>query len=377
MSKKKSDMRRTLGKKIKNLNISDLDNLSTIFNKLNGINSFVREYIPDSLFRMRAYNDDNLDSLKKGTIYLSRRSNFNDPFDTNPYYDINEILRRIRSGLTLNAFQNLSELRKISPDFAKELINLDDLFLFKYEISKMISQTGITYDMMCERMPDFLELVRQSFDDVLNEFNHSTQIACFTDKISSINMWGLYADEHRGFALEYKFPKSFYGISVENPSVNNTFSTISLLPVVYKNTRLDLTNYVERLLMQKCSKNILVTPYDYLAKIKAAIYKDVTWQHENEWRLIYSNEDIYNPQRNCDVNPYSYSVNAVYLGAKMKLENKLELLQIAKEISIPVYDMINKYNVISYDMDYKKINIDKSLEEGSVVYLEPKNRNVA
>lgn len=377
MAKKKSDMRRTLGKKIKNLNISDLDSSSTVFNKLNVINTFIRDYIPNSLFRMRAYNDNNLDSLRKGTIYLSRPNNFNDPFDTNPYYDTNEIWKRVKSGLSVEAFQNLIEIGNLPEEIVKELIKRDDLFLFKYEVSKMANQVNITHDLMLKNKDKFFEKVEQAFGDVLSEINSSTQIACFTDKISSINMWGLYGDEHRGFALEYKFPKSYYGINIENSDINNVVATTSLLPVVYKNTRLDLTDYIERLLLQKCSSDILINSSDYLAKIKASIYKDITWQHENEWRLIYSNEDIYNPQRKHDINPYSYKASAIYLGAKMELTNKLKLLQIAKEINIPVYDMINKYNVTSYDMDYEEVNIDKSLAESDIIYLADNTEDVA
>lgn len=93
--------------------------------------------------------------------------------------------------------------------------------------------------------------------------------------------------------------------------------------------------------------------------------------------MIYSNEDIYNPQRKHDINPYSYKASAIYLGAKMELTNKLKLLQIAKEINIPMYDMINKYNVTSYDMDYEEVNIDKSLAESDIIYLADNTEDVA
>ncbi len=54
--------------------------------------------IPDSLFRMIAYDANNLDSLKNGTIYLSKPNKFNNPFNTNPYYNANNIWNRVKNG---------------------------------------------------------------------------------------------------------------------------------------------------------------------------------------------------------------------------------------------------------------------------------------
>lgn len=59
--------------------------------------------------------------------------------------------------------------------------------------------------------------------------------------------------------------------------------------------------------------------------------KDDAWKYENEWRILINaseNSELAMPKISC-----------VYLGASIEKENKLKILNIAREKGIPVKQM--------------------------------------
>lgn len=51
----------------------------------------------------------------------------------------------------------------------------------------------------------FLKDVADDFPKVITMLQQSTYIACFTESVTSPVMWAHYTDNHKGFAIEYRY----------------------------------------------------------------------------------------------------------------------------------------------------------------------------
>lgn len=116
-------------------------------------NRIMGSLLKPSFFRYRSGNEQDIKSISEGIIWMSKPTNFNDPYDS----DI---------GIDINAFNDSFGIRK----------KTDKSDIKKIEI-----------------------ILNNTRENIIK----STYIACFTEEKDNLLMWAHYGDSHRGFCVEY------------------------------------------------------------------------------------------------------------------------------------------------------------------------------
>lgn len=92
---------------------------------------------------------------------------------------------------------------------------------------------------------------------------------------------------------------------------------------------------------------------DMLLRTKLSLEKSETWAYEREWRSIMTFEWCHGEAAQ---SIYSNTeATAIYLGERMTKEHRDELIRIANDKSIPVYEMYIDYTSREYVMKYRKV----------------------
>lgn len=203
------------------------------------------ERIPDvggdfrPLYRYRALNSNELNSLENETIFMRWPSTYPDKSDCTPVFDLEEISEYIvkKNHPILNA-------EKV----VKELVKVDDI------------------------------IGNPNFTEKIDEMRNMWMIACFTERYDNSKMWKQYADNSNGICLVYNFLNVL-------EKIENT-QGMSIMPVRYVDDR------------NKC-KDICLNHKDLLEyndeseakyQLTCTTKEKLKYSFEEEWRLIYERE---------------------------------------------------------------------------------------
>lgn len=143
----------------------------------------IRKSMPKSLFKYRGFDDYLSDNLS-GIVFMSKVSDFNDPFDCLVNFDID---------------------RFVSSDFGKR--RLKENFP----------------SINCENIGNESKLKKE----IIQGFQKDIRVACFSEVCDSILMWSHYAKNHNGYCIEYDMDK-----------ISNR---INFFPIIYDTQRNDIT----------------------------------------------------------------------------------------------------------------------------------------
>ncbi|MBU3198509.1 DUF2971 domain-containing protein [Clostridium estertheticum] len=155
-------------------------------------------------------------------------------------------------------------------------------------------------------------------------------IGSLTEVKNSILMWSHYANEHKGFCIEYNV--------LELLDIKKN----ELYPIIYNNELPDIT--ITR--SDNLEESILNTI------IKASLTKATDWSYENEWRIL-----SHNNYPTAGVTGFSVKMpipTAIYLGCKISSDDKNILINICTKRKIKVYQMVrlpNKYELSFADIE--------------------------
>lgn len=156
--------------------------------------------------------------------------------------------------------------------------------------------------------------------------------------IDCMPMWAHYSNNHQGYCVAY---------DMKNPK--NLPLSACTFPVQYTENRLDITSFMKKYANMICKeidnqtargrKEILI---DDLSLIYLALYlcniKQLSWQYEREFRCTVG--------ANLKGEPYIEAVpKTIYIGMNCNAENREKLIQVAREQTIPIYQM--KFNDVS------------------------------
>ena len=275
--------------------------------------NIVDKMSPKHLFRYRSVNENNIKSFRDDTIYLSDPETFNDPTDCMLY---------------------------VNPETIMES-----------RMQEMASSTVLTEDKknfgLSDEQVRMLDVVNFGIDTIART-REGTKLACFSERIEAPLMWAHYADEHKGFALRYDMD----AFSEDNcSSCNNDMLCYRkgrpFYPVIYKNKRPDSTGYA--LACTMIYENDLYSHY-YPKPLLPFIVKGRDWEYEREWRCICRNED----KQSFHMEP-----SAIYIGWKMRKEDRLNLMSIAEKKGIQVFEMRIDY----YDPHFTMYEIETNYNE--------------
>lgn len=175
-----------------------------------------------------------------------------------------------------------------------------------------------------------LEPHKGRFIDDFTAFHKGTALT--ENDTNCMPMWAHYANNHQGFCVAY---------DMKNPS--NTMLSGCTFPIQYTDERLDITSFIKKYATMVASevdkqtalgiKKVLINDLSlvyveqYLSNIK-----HLSWAYEKEFRCTMGANAKGMPF--VDANP-----KAIYIGMNCSENNRQKLIEVAKKLSIPIYQM--------------------------------------
>lgn len=305
---------------------------------------------PENLYRYRACNEDNFKTLQDDKFLLTKPTLFNDPYDSLLFIDRQKII----SELTKNQEYDIVEKLQNDAQFKEVQIQLlGKDFVEKYAFLQPFknSTEKEVYKKASEKI--YTKFVDELIDESLKSMKQSSLVACLSEDFESILMWSHYADNHRGFALNYDF-KSRYSIKTKIPGIKATeFADKKLFPVRYSDERFDATYYIEFHFIDNYFRSIglkINKPFfDKLFYYKILLFKSSNWAYEKEWRIISQTNIDYKDQKPDISFINEIKPKEILLGSKISNENRYKLLKISEQKKIPIYQM----NLEPFEKEYK------------------------
>lgn len=181
----------------------------------------------------------------------------------------------------------------------------------------------------------------------IDDFTTFIKGAAFTENDTScMPMWAHYSNNHQGYCVAY---------DMNNPDNQNIRSCT--FKIQYTDQRLDITSFMREYANTLSSavdrfisygiKRIPLTDRSivYIAQFLFNV-KQSTWSYEKEYRCSMGTLNTKMPFVNA-------IPKAIYIGLNCSEKNRKELINIAKEQSIPIYQM--KFNELSENYKLEEI----------------------
>ncbi|WP_109514753.1 DUF2971 domain-containing protein [Pseudomonas ovata] len=248
--------------------------------------------IPKSLYKYRALNKHSIKNLKERSLFCTTANAFNDPYDCAVNFTTGSILENKKTHKLLN------EIEKDSIDQKDRIIE----FLRKSSA--------------------------QQNDEHVEKLNKTIQsmykICSLSERVDSLLMWGHYASNHTGFAMEYDF----------SSLPEDHIMSLLLWPVFYGKKIYDVSGIVNSDKKEGINNLFIVA---------SAMHKALDWEYEKEWRIIIPEGP--DTQSRSLLAP----LTAIHIGSKANKKDEVELLEMASELGIPAYKM--KLSRTDYKME--------------------------
>ncbi|GEK44421.1 DUF2971 domain-containing protein [Acinetobacter johnsonii] len=232
-----------------------------------------------------------LNIFSNNTLSFKHPTKFNDPFDCHFALDI---------------------------DYSKF-----DVHVFNRLTKKSISQTQFR-----QKKQHFLKHLKTVFDpeSFRNSYRNNMGVTCFTTTPLNILMWSHYTDSHKGFLLEFKFPKN----DKANPPP---------IPILYEDSYPVLKLKVET--MHDFHNK------DFITKLLNKVYltKASEWKYENEFRMLLPGEGFhkFNPKL----------LSSVIFGVSTPPNDKKLILNSLKEFNEKNNMSVQSFNAEISKQEYK------------------------
>ena len=180
---------------------------------------------------------------------------------------------------------------------------------------------------LSEKLKESTYSTSKELYELLNRYlQKNIFVTCFTENKSENQMWEKYSDDYSGYCIEYSLDY-FYKNYIEKKINDNDNYTNNIAPVVYEKDIFDVADYYldeysKELLIEKNFKNIIVP----------VLFFTTIYTEDGMIKIVGKPK-------------------AIYLGKKMSKENKKEIISIAKEKNIKIYEMIDNEK----DIIFRKI----------------------
>lgn len=282
-------------------------------------------------------------ALINNTVYLQTPTLFDDVYDSDITLDYQEyeLLRTMeyckRCGVEVNDKWTNQEsgnalVKALWPYYLQN--NLERAFTVapENELEELSNQRFcLSILIECKSVENFGEAVSKAITKEYQQYSETLKktfrIACFTTTPYSQLMWGgSYADQHRGFCVEYT-------VLPQEMKYKDVY--LNLFPMVYCKTRPNVTRRLVEAEDKLYSEDVFWSIY-----FNGALRKSVDWVFQNEWRLLLplgENRDNYNIE--------FFPITKVYLGNRMTAQNRKTIIEICKKRGIP-YVGVNRSSKI-------------------------------
>ncbi len=277
-------------------------------------------YIPAKLYKFRAISDYALDNLQNDTVWLNSPDKYNDPYDSAATISPTEIFDvSIRNHL--DDIPGLDKLYRIIP--RDEIERLRTAPNPTREIAKKVLEAdpNVSRDKIPEMLDalqsEILHVMNPTYIKLIEYLRSSIKICSFAATMMPITMWSHYADNHKGFCVEYDISK------ITSSDIRRRM----LFPVIYKASLFDCTKYFSSSLED-------LSQFNNTFALVQALYKSPEWSYEQEWRLVFI-AGVIPKETNYPMVP----ANRVYLGAKMPEDDKRKLIAVCRSKGVECQQM--------------------------------------
>lgn len=311
------------------------------------------KYFPNTIDSNNGRNYS-LEALENNTVFLQHPSLFDDPYDCTILVDEQEFARhrlsyyarlcgvkvspewdysKIGYEFACYLYQGLKTGKTLYELFPKSLHH-DDLFEKQTEVFVLALQVGLNEFQSSEDLWSqvFYKVIHQEYIDLHRNLIQKFRVACFTESPYSMLMWAHYANNHKGFCIEYDIPP----YTKEHQQIYH-----NLMPVIYSDERISILEQCICSLQQPgLTATILWDVYKY-----GLLMKSTEWKYQNEWRLI-SYDNLLAIDYNCKF----FKIKKIYLGNKMDVKTRLSIIKRCNQKGIPCAGITiapNKYEMMN------------------------------
>ena len=318
--------------------IANLTQYEMFDNNIHCMRKSLFKYYPNTLSTDANGKERNysIEALQNNTVFLSAPSGFDDPYDCNICIDGIEFARkRIQyyaflcgvevepewdyektiNNLAIKIYEHLNAGGTVDTllerSHGNQLVNAHQEYFQLMLKKELLKMDGEGYYRAINAV------INQEYQDI-QETADRFRIACFAETPYSMLMWSHYAHYHKGFCVEY-----------ETPDYSDISATIyhNLFPVIYSDSRTDLTNLSLNWRSNgSLSNEELWDFYKY-----GLLCKSLEWKYQHEWRLISCDNLLTDSNYNCKF----FKIKRVYLGNKMSVEERIKIIKICKNKGIP------------------------------------------
>jgi hypothetical protein len=318
------------------------------------------DFLPQYLFKYYSPTSQNILDIKNQRLWMAHPNFFNDPFDCNIGYDrVNFEKRKLIQ--IMNEFDCVDH-SKCDTGFTveeKDRIIRSKIEDNSYWKSSIESYSDAKRKVLDNKSNDFKKNINRRLDDATQEIddkvgklkNIDIRVACFSnfdrydEFYKQIVMWSHYADNHRGFCVQYdlSFLKPENNLKIPDWSFyedkdkylnerNQAIIRAGIFPVEYTAKRINIPfSKLEKIKIESSGNIFYNSNIDELI-YKTFLVKSANWNYEKEWRIIVD-ENICKYYENKIPFPY---IKAIYLGCKADNELINTMIDIGKEINAEV-----------------------------------------
>ena len=164
----------------------------------------IQSMIPPMLFRYRSCNELSLQALWDDKIWLSKGNVMNDDYDALLYFDKAKITAYVLQAI--NEFSRFTS-GKVSweelPQVVQRFFPREVLCQMRESVAHITAKDMETY---LRHFEAFSQNAIKAYSPKISVLTQNTlKFACFSDTITSANMWGHYASSSTGFSIGYNF----------------------------------------------------------------------------------------------------------------------------------------------------------------------------
>jgi Protein of unknown function (DUF2971) len=280
--------------------------------------SIKEQHLPRRIYKYRRDCSNSRRNLETDTVWLSSPDSYNDPYDCWFRFSEGDLLVELERTLV----DKLVTQNKLQAVVAEGQIenarrSHNPLKVITGHIPDSISGAGDLRQRVELSSEQAYELVKATSSKI-QQWRKQTKLCSFSAIKDSLLMWGHYADNHRGFCLEYDLES----LRPDHPLCEK------LYPVIYTNNIYDLTPWALTLVSAHRGG------FNPELPILSVIHKCDEWKYEQEWRMVRVTPEVESDQDWQVPTP-----SRIFLRSEMELAKVKELREICSKRKIEVWQM--------------------------------------
>jgi hypothetical protein len=274
---------------------------------------------PKNVFKYRCNDEKSRYNLENDLVWVCSPTSYNDPYDSSisilPEMLTKHVIQGLVKEFMAKEFGSTVEAHKVEQilNAPNPALALQELIMV--EIDQVPSERRAMYsEALAAQVKAWEEAVGRTLPA---SHKDSLKVCSFSGTQHSIIMWSHYADQHRGFCIEY---------DTESLPKEHLFVRM-LYPVIYSEKLFDGTKYYFAAIRNQKTFNVLFPAL-------AALYKSPEWSYEKEWRLVIPANLVK------EASPWRIPTpRRVYLGLRMPDGGKERIIEICTRKGVEIHQM--------------------------------------